>query len=121
MTENKDSKTINGQFSVSKKCSYSDQMREYRDTSPQIVMSELNQFVRQYQPPRGFCAKVVWEHKATREEVEREKEEGSMINRSSLLRGGGTGPFFFYYEVFLFFCFIVFLYMSAGCVSTIRT
>ena len=39
MTENKDSKTTNGQFSVSKKCSYSDQMREYRDTSPQIVMS----------------------------------------------------------------------------------
>ena len=34
---------------------------------------------------------------------------------------GGRGPFFFCWHVKNFFCFIVFLYMSAGCVSTIRT
>ena len=55
---------------------------EYQDT-PQIFISELNRFVREHQPPRGFCAKVVWEHKATREEVEREEEEESMINRNN--------------------------------------
>ena len=35
---------------------------------------------------------------------------------------GGTGPLFILLSSFpFFFCFIVFLYMSAGCVSTIRT
>ena len=38
----------------------------------------------------------------------------------STLKGGG-GPFFFVGMLKTFFCFIVFLYMSAGCVSTIRT
>ena len=33
----------------------------------------------------------------------------------------GGGPFFFVGMLKTFFCFIVFLYMSAGCVSTIRT
>ena len=34
---------------------------------------------------------------------------------------GGTRPLFILLSSFPFFCFIVFLYMSAGCVSTIRT
>ena len=34
---------------------------------------------------------------------------------------GEGGPFFFVGMLKTFFCFIVFLYMSAGCVSTIRT
>ena len=35
--------------------------------------------------------------------------------------GGGSGAFFFKFPKKTCFCFIVFLYMSAGCVSTIRT
>ena len=35
--------------------------------------------------------------------------------------GGGEWTFFFFAVEKKLFCFIVFLYMSAGCVSTIRT
>ena len=46
------------------------------------------------------------------------------VEPMELLRGGGGGgggPFFFVGMLKTFLCFIVFLYMSAGCVSTIRT
>ena len=45
---------------------------EYSDIPPQVFISELNAFIRDHQPPRGFRAEISWERMVPPEEQEQE-------------------------------------------------
>lgn len=50
---------------------------EYKDIPPQIFISQLNQFIRDHQPPRGFKVDISWERVLSTEEVELEEQQQS--------------------------------------------
>ena len=50
---------------------------EYDDIPPQVFISELNKFIRDHQPTRGFRAEIVWERVVRPEnEIDLEERQG---------------------------------------------
>ena len=49
----------------------------YQDIPPQIFISQLNFFIRDNQPPRGYSAEVSWEREISSEDLELEEIQQS--------------------------------------------
>ena len=53
---------------------------EYKDTPPQVFISELNAFIAGRHLPRGFKVELAWERVLSPEEVQLEEQQQSNHN-----------------------------------------